>query len=101
MLDLWFSFIGLERNPSKTKSQRPRAGIPSVRETASLILNPQDLLQIRSLETVLVCMLCCGFSHNNNACIHLYEVYEIKRAARLSQAFAHFVTARASLFTDL
>ena len=25
---------------------------------------------------------------------------EIKRAKRLSQAFAHFVTARASLFTD-
>ena len=27
-------------------------------------------------------------------------MYEIKRAKRLSQAFVHFVTARASLFTD-
>ena len=27
-------------------------------------------------------------------------MYEIKRANRLSQAFVHFVTARASLFTD-
>ena len=27
-------------------------------------------------------------------------MYEIKRAKRLSHAFVHFVTARASLFTD-
>ena len=31
---------------------------------------------------------------------HVWWMYEIKRAKRLSQVFVHFVTARASLFTD-
>ena len=49
-----------------------------------LILSLQGLLQNQSLEKILICTV----------------ELEIKRAKRLSQAFVHFVTARASMFTD-
>ena len=58
------------------------------------ILNPQDLLQNRSLDTVPVCIVWQCFPHGNTVCI------QIKRAKRMSQALVHYVIARASLITD-
>ena len=62
------------------------------------ILNPQDLLQNLSLESVPVCIVWQCFPHGNTVYIHMYD--ERKRQNRLSQAFVHFVIDRASLFTD-
>ena len=38
-----------------------------------LILNPQDFLQNRSLETILICIVVVCFPHNNIASIHLCD----------------------------
>ena len=67
-----------------------------------LILSLQGLLQNQSLETILVCIVVLIFPHDIIACIHMCDECEeeIKRAKRLSQDSVHFVTARASLFTD-
>ena len=45
---------------------------------------------------------CCAVLPTSQYCLSslVWWMYEIKRAKRLSQAFVHFVTARASLFTD-
>ena len=58
-----------------------------------LILNPQDLLQNRSLETVLVCIVVLYFPHGNEFArvMHLRD-----RAKRWSHALVLSVTARAS-----
>ena len=37
------------------------------------ILNPQDLLQNRSLEKVPVCIVWQCFPHDNTVCIHMYD----------------------------
>ena len=75
-----------------------------VRKYAEFLLmltsNLQGLLQNQSLETIQVCIAVLCFPHNNIACVHLYDECTISRAKRLSQAFVHFVTARASLFAD-
>ena len=39
------------------------------------ILNPQDLLQSRSLETVPICTVCQCFPHDNIVCLHLCDEY--------------------------
>ena len=41
--------------------------------TRSRFLNPQDLLQIRSLETVPVCIVCQCFPHSNTVHIYMYD----------------------------
>ena len=45
---------------------------------------------------------CCAVLTSWQYCLnsHVWWMYEIKRAKRVSQDFVHFVTARASLFTD-
>ena len=60
----------------------------------------QSLLQSQNLETIQICIvvLC---SHTTTLPVLTCVMKEIKRAKRLSQDVVHFVTARASLFTDL
>ena len=64
-----------------------------------LTWNLTGLLQNQSLETILICIVVC-FPRNNIAWIHMCDECKRSNAKRLSQAFVHFVTARASLFTD-
>ena len=65
-----------------------------------LILNLQGFLQNQSLETMLFCIVVLCFPHNNMVGTHLCdECTRSKRTNCLSQAYVHFVTARASLFT--
>ena len=98
-LTSWFRWFGLVNNERLqiTKSQTSRAGIPSMRKHASrettsasvelmLISNPQNLLQV--LKTILICNVVLCFPHDNSS-------------KRLSHALVHFVSARASLFTNL
>ena len=66
-----------------------------------LTWNLQGLLQNQSLETILICIVVLCFPQNNIAQIlHVWWMYEIKRAKRLSHAFDHFISAQANLFTD-
>ena len=66
------------------------------------ILNPQDLPQNRSLETVPVRIVLQYYPHSFFVCIHMYDecMKSINRFRRLSQALVHFVMDSASLFTD-
>ena len=131
--------FGAEWNIPITKSQRVRAGIPSMRKPASreIISASVELCETE------VCFLhiqligtnvwlpkmhrtppdvdfessrspakseswnnpslhCCAVFPTQQYCRYslVWWMYEIKRAKRLSHAFVHFVTARASLFTD-
>ena len=129
--------FGTEWNSSITKSQRSRAGIPSLRKPTSREINAAS---VELCETE-VCFSHIQFIGTNvwlpkmhrilpdidfessrsptksescnNPSLHccavfptwqywryslVWWIYEIKRAKRLSQAFVHFVTARASLF---
>ena len=63
-----------------------------------LIFESSSQLQILSLETILSCNAVLCFPQNSIACV--MNVYAITRAKRLSKHFVHFVTTRASLFTD-
>ena len=58
------------------------------------ILNPQDLPQNRSLETVPVCIVLQYYQHINNVCIQTWD------ECMKSVDSDHFVIDRASLFTD-
>ena len=119
------------------KSQRSRAGIPSMRKPASreIISDSVELcetevcfLRIELIETNVwlpnmhksppdvdleysrspakseswnnPSMHCCAVLPTWHYCLnsHVWWMYEIKRAQRLSQALVHFVLARASLF---
>ena len=64
------------------------------------ILNPQDLLQNRRLETVPICIVWQCFQHVISVCTHMYDKCLRSNVSRLSQALVHFVIDRASLFTD-
>ena len=93
----WFCFCE-ERNTSITKSQRSRAGIPSMRKmrfvscTSNLLvqmydfqkrtevhlkstLSLQDLTRSQSLETVPVCIVWLYFPHDKIVCIQKYDEY--------------------------
>ena len=66
-----------------------------------LILSLQSLLQNQSLETIQVCIVVLCFPHHNIAGIHLYDECTKSNASSVChKVFVHFVTARASLFTD-
>ena len=66
-----------------------------------LTWNLQGFLQNQSLETILICIVVLCFPQNNIAQnLHVWWMYEIKRAKRLSHAFDHFISAQANLFTD-
>ena len=66
-----------------------------------LILSLRDLLQNQSLETIQACIAVLCFPQNNVACIHLYDGCERSNAPSVCHMlFVHFITARASLFTD-
>ena len=131
------SWCGKEWNTSMSKSQRSKAGIPSMRvpasrgiiwasvelcETEVCFLHIQLLwtnvwlpkmhnsppevdfesaCKIRVLKQSLSALLCC-ISPTWQYCLnsHVWWMFEIKRAKRLSQALVHFVIARASSFTD-
>ena len=60
------------------------------------ILSLQDPQQNRNLGTIPICNIALCFPHDNNAQIHL--CHEYKKSNESSEV--HFVTARASLFTD-
>ena len=64
------------------------------------VLSPQDLPRSQSLERVPIYIVLQCFPHDNIIGIQLCEECKRSKAKRLSQTFVHFVTARASLFTD-
>ena len=67
-----------------------------------LMLILSGLLQNPSLETILVCIVVLCFTQNNTANIHLCDEWTRSNASRaFHKDFVHFVTARASLLTDL
>ena len=65
-----------------------------------LTSNLQGLLQNQSLETILICNVVLIFPQQYCLYSHVWWVFATKRAKRLSHALVHFVTARATLFTD-
>ena len=62
----------------------------------------QGLLQNQNLDIILICIVVLCYPHGQY-CLnsHVWWMYEIKRAKCLVQTFVHFVSARASLFSDL
>ena len=65
------------------------------------ILNPQDLPQNQSLETIPVCIVLQCYPHNNIVCIHMYNECEKSIDSGVChRPFVHFVMDRASFFTD-
>ena len=65
------------------------------------ILNPQDLPQNSSLETVPICIRLQCFPHDNIVCIHMYDEYmKSIDSSVCHKLLVHFVIDRASLFTD-
>ena len=131
--------FGAEWSTSITKSQRVRAGIPSIRKPASremisasvkLCETEACFLHIQRIGTNVWLpkkhktppdvdfessqspakseswnnpnLHCCAVFPTPQYCRKSFVrwMYEIKRDNRLSQAFVHFVTTRASLFSD-
>ena len=65
-----------------------------------VILSLQGLPQSQSLETILICIVVLCYQHDNIAEFTCVMNVRDQTRQRLSQDFVHFVTARASLFTD-
>ena len=65
------------------------------------MLSPQDLLQIRSLETVPACIALQYYPHNNTVCFHMCDECKISIDSGVChRLLVHFVNDRANLFTD-
>ena len=124
----FFGWLEEECNTSITKSQRSTAGIPSMRRPASREVISDSHIQRIGANVWLPKMHkippdvdfesskspakseswnnpnlhCCAVFPTWQHCLnsHVWWMYEIKRAKRLSQALVHLVTARATVFTD-